>query len=138
MPRVCRVLIVEDHPGVRELLGDLLAYSGYDFVLATTAGEMRDALRTNKIDVVVIDLFVPGGEDGIALAKEAADADIGVILTTAYPDHFERIEKSGHNYLLKPFHATSFFELVQQTLRETKARCKARRKTDRETSYHAP
>jgi two-component system OmpR family response regulator len=138
MPRICRVLIVEGYAGVRELLGDLVNFVGYDFRLAASAQEMREALRTSKIDVAVIDLHIPGSGDGLALAKEVADSGVGVILVTGYPDHFERVEKSGHNYLLKPFRAPSFFEMVQRTLKETKARCKARGKVAVEPSPAAP
>src|SRR5258707_178133 len=81
MAKICKVLVVEDHEGIRAVLGDALKTEGYDFTLVDSAGDVRGALDSGDHDVVVIDLPLAEG-DAFALA-EAAQADgVGVILTT--------------------------------------------------------
>ena len=127
MPRICKVLIVEDHEGVRTILGDLMHDEGYRFTLAADGVAMRAHLENDEYDIVVIDVSLRG-EDGFALAAEAADHGAGVILTTGDRRLFEHVEKSGHRYLMKPFMAAGLIELVRQVLRETEARCVRRKR----------
>jgi two-component system OmpR family response regulator len=121
--KICRVLIVEDRPEIQELLSEVFADQGYRFSVVTNGAQMRQALATSEVDVAVIDVVLPGAEDGIALAKEAAAEGVGVILVTGSHDHFETVEKSGHRYLFKPFRIHSLLSLADELLRESKVRC---------------
>jgi two-component system nitrogen regulation response regulator NtrX len=127
MPRICKVLIVEDHEGVRALLGDLFDDEGYRFTLAADGEAMRQEMTRGRHDIVVIDVSLRS-EDGFALAEYAADQGAGVILTTGDRRLFENVKKSGHRYLMKPFMAPSLIELVQEVLRETETRCTTRKR----------
>jgi DNA-binding response OmpR family regulator len=93
-------------------------------VAVTNGGEMRKALAAGDVDVAVIDVVLPGPEDGLALAKEVAAQRVGVILVTGSHDHFETVEKSGHRYLFKPFRIDSLLSLADELLRESKVRCR--------------
>src|SRR5258708_7854080 len=99
--KICRVLIVEDRPEIQELLSEVFADQGYRFGAVTNGGEMRKALVAGDVDVAVIDVVLPGPEDGLALAKEVAAQGVGVILVTGRHDHFETGGQSGHRYLFK-------------------------------------
>ncbi|HZS83431.1 MAG TPA: response regulator [Stellaceae bacterium] len=121
--RICRVLVVEDNSDIRDLLSDVFAAEGYHFAAVASGAEMRQAIAKDPIDVVVIDVSLPGGEDGYSLAVHAADCGLGVVLVTGHHDHFERLEKSGHNYLLKPFPMKSLLEAVDRALQKVKADC---------------
>ena len=125
MERVCRVLVVEDNHDIRDLLADVFDHEGYRFTLASNGAEMRGALAGGDIDVVIIDVVLPG-ESGLALAKEAADRGCGVILVTGHHDHFETVYKSGHRYAFKPYRLKSLLALVDEALREAKARCRVK------------
>ncbi len=70
--KICRVLIVEDRPEIQELLSEVFADQGYRFAVVANGGEMRKALATSDVDVAVIDVVLPGAEDGLALAKGSA------------------------------------------------------------------
>ena len=105
------------------LLGDVFAHEGYHFTIASDGASMRRGLASPGIDVVIVDVGLPGGETGLALAEEAADRGCGVILVTGHGKFYEDVEKSGHRYLFKPFRLGSLLELVDHVLRETQARC---------------
>jgi two-component system OmpR family response regulator len=108
------------------LLSEVFADQGYRFAVVTNGGEMRKALATSEVDVAVIDVVLPGLEDGLALAKEVAAQGIGVILVTGSHDHFATVEKSGHRYLFRPFRIRSLLSLADELLRESKVRCRTR------------
>ena len=123
MSKVCKVLIVEDHTEVQQLLGSMFGHEGYEFAIAGDGCAMRDVLAGQEIDVVIVDIALPGGETGLTLAKYAVDQGCGVILVTGHGKYFEDVEKSGHRYLFKPFRMASLLELVDQVLKETRRRC---------------
>jgi two-component system phosphate regulon response regulator OmpR len=126
MTRICKVLVVEDNFEIRELLGDLFGYEGYRFACVATAEAFRAELAEGDIDVAIIDFVIPGPDDGLGLAKEAADHGSGVILVTGHHDHFASVEQCGHRYLYKPFAIKSLLELVDVTLQETRRKCKVK------------
>src|SRR4051794_8369237 len=113
MPKVCKVLIVEDDSEIRGVLAETLAGPGYRFTLTGTAAEMRAALASEPdIDIAVIDVVLPGGSHGIALAHEVAAQGVPVILTSGDHSRAEAIAKSGHRYIMKPFRINSLLELI--------------------------
>jgi DNA-binding response OmpR family regulator len=126
MTRICKVLVVEDNAGIRELLCDLFSYEGYRFACVATAEAFRAELAGGDVDVAIIDFVIPGPDNGLSLAKEAADHGSGVILVTGHHDHFSSIEHCGHRYLYKPFAIKSLLELVDVTLQETRRTCKVK------------
>jgi DNA-binding NtrC family response regulator len=128
MARVCKVLIVEDDGDVRAVINEMLACEGYEFLMAADAASMRHLLADEDVDIVIVDVVLPGGESGLRLAQELTDRGYGVILVTGHHQHFDTVEQSGHRYLLKPFRMNSLLELVDQVLRETQARCETKRR----------
>jgi DNA-binding response OmpR family regulator len=130
MPRICKVLIVENDDGVRNLLGDAFEDEGYLFTMIKTAAEMRDALDDDDYDIAIIDVTQPGHEDGIALAQIARQQGCAPVLVTGDHRHLERLEGSGQHYLLKPFRVHQLTELVDKILVETAAQCVRRKRGD--------
>ena len=125
MPKICRVLVVEDNGDIRELLGDLFAREGYRFALVENGEEMRRELARGDVDAVVIDLLLRG-ESGLDLAREADGHGCAVVLTTG--DHRRRgaIEASGHRYILKPYRLDALIVMVEAALEEVRARCRVK------------
>ena len=124
MKKICKVLIVEDDSDIRELLSGTFADHGYHFVMAASAAEMRSALAGDpELDIVVVDLHLPGGTDGLVLAEEAAARGLPVIVVTGDHSRLEEIEKSGHRHLMKPYRLSTLLELADETLKATKAQC---------------
>jgi DNA-binding response OmpR family regulator len=130
MPRICKVLIVEDHNEVRELLINILDLEGYYFTAVETGAQMREALDETDYDLAVIDVLLPGGEDGFALAETAREWGCGVILITGDHRHIERLDQSGHRYLLKPFAMSDLLALVSRVLAEIANGCVRRKRGD--------
>src|SRR5579875_761354 len=129
MPRICKVLIVEDHDEVRALLAEALAIEGFRFTAVETGEQMRAALDEDDHDVAILDVLLPGGEDGFALAETARALGCGVILITGDHRHAERLEQSGHPHLLKPFGVRDLLALVERVLAETTKLCVRRRRS---------
>jgi len=125
--KICKVLIVEDDSDIRELLSGTFAGEGYRFVMATNAAEMRSALASDpELDIVVVDLHLPGGANGLVLAAEAAAQGLPVIVVTGDHSRLEEIEKSGHRHIMKPYRLSTLLELVDETLKAAKAQCERR------------
>lgn len=130
MSRICKVLIVESDDDVRDLLGDIFENEGFRFSIAKTGDAMREALDDDDYDIVIIDVTQPGHEDGFALAEIARQQGCGVVLVTGDHRHSERLQGSGHCYLLKPFRVQQLVEIVDKILVETAARCVRRKRDD--------
>jgi|SRR5690348_4739814 two-component system, OmpR family, response regulator len=127
--KICKVLVVEDHEGIRDVLGDALKTEGYDFTLIDSAGDVQEALDNGGHDVVVIDLPLVRG-DAFTLAAAAQMSGLGVILTSGDQRLFARIEASGHRYIRKPFMLDQFLPLIDSVLRQLEIRCMRRRERE--------
>ena len=120
MKRICRVLVVEDNDGIRDFLQALFDAEGYRIAIVAGGEQMRAALAQDRFDVALIDVTLPGADDGFALAKLASAAGCGVILVTGNARHFEAVKASGHRYLLKPFRVERLLALVSELVAEAK------------------
>jgi two-component system OmpR family response regulator len=129
MPRICKVLVVEGHEGVRALLGDALHDRGYRFTLVDCGAAMQRALDEDDYEIVLIDVALRD-EDGMALADDAAAQGCGVILTTGDRRHFDQVERSRHRHIFKPFMIGALLRVVEEVLREVAARCVRRKRRD--------
>jgi DNA-binding response OmpR family regulator len=129
MAKICKVLVVEDHDGIRAVLGDALKTEGYDFTLIDSRGDVGGALDEGDHDVVVIDLPLLHG-DAFVLAEAARANGLGVVLTTSDRRHFAAIESSGHRHIRKPFMLGELLPLINQVLRDLEIRCVRRRRRD--------
>lgn len=119
-----RILVCDDEVGLREMVQEYLAKRGYAVSTAASAEELRAVLAAGGIDLIVLDINMPG-EDGLsALRTLRADNQVPVIMLTAAGEVIDRIvglEMGADDYLGKPV-----------DLRELEARIKAvlRRKGD--------
>jgi two-component system OmpR family response regulator len=116
MSRTYKILVVDDDEGVRELLRTLFDEEGYEIAMAGSGSEMRAALAAGSVNLAVIDVTLPRGEDGLRLADEARAAGCGVILVSGDTGRFAAVEQCGHPYLLKPFRMERLLALVTEVL----------------------
>jgi len=112
------VLVVDDDPRIRQMLTRYFEDEGYAVSAASGGVEMRARLRQENFDIILLDLVLPGGEDGLDLAREIrTQSDIPIMMLTGRDDVVDRIvgiEVGADDYIAKPFH-----------LREVHARLKA-------------
>ncbi|MFQ5468020.1 MAG: response regulator, partial [Kiloniellaceae bacterium] len=100
------ILIVDDHGEIRSLIAKYLTKHGYRVSAADGGVAMKRLLRAGAIDLVVLDIMMPG-EDGLSLCRHLrATTDLPVILLTAMAEETDRIvglEIGADDYLPKPF-----------------------------------
>ena len=130
MPRVCKVLIVENDDFVRELLGEVFDHEGFLFTTVRNGREMEDKLDEDDYDIAVIDIGLPGDKDGFVLGDIARGQGCGVILVTGDHRHAPRLEQSGHFYLLKPFRMGELMTIVDRILAMASIECIRRKRSD--------
>jgi len=100
-----RVLIVDDDPSLRTLIRDFLAMQGFEVSEASGGTAAREILEQKTIDVVVLDVMMPG-EDGLSIARSlAGQRDLAIIMVSALGSETDRIvglEVGADDYLAKP------------------------------------
>ncbi len=114
------ILIVDDDAEIRALLGTYLQKNGYRTTVAADGKAMRVALARNRVDLIVLDLMLPG-EDGLTLCRKLrADSDTPVIMLTARGEETDRIvglEMGADDYLAKPFSPRELLARIKSVLR---------------------
>ncbi len=130
------ILVVDDDAEIRGLLGDYLRKNGYRASLAADGAGMRTALARGKIDLIVLDLMLPG-EDGLTLCRDLrARSDIPVIMLTARGEETDRIvglEMGADDYLAKPFSPRELVARIKSVLRRYRSLPRSLRADDART-----
>lgn len=118
------ILVVDDHEDIRDLVSGLLAEAGYRTSTAADGRQMRRILKRSKVDLIVLDLMLPG-EDGLTLCRDLrATTDIAVVMLTAKGEEFDRVlglEMGADDYLAKPFGGRELVARVRAVLRRARA-----------------
>ena len=114
------LLIVDDERSIREPLAAYLVKQGYRVTQAPGAEAARAALAAYAIDLVVLDVMMPG-EDGFSLCRHIrATGELPVILLTAKTEDTDRIvglEMGADDYVVKPFNPRELVARVKAILR---------------------
>lgn len=124
MERTPHILVVDDHREIRELLAKYFAKNGLRVSVANGGAEMRQQMRTSAIDLVVLDIMMPG-EDGLTLCRHLRQtSDVPVVLLTAVSEETDRIvglELGADDYVTKPFNPRELLARVRAILRRASA-----------------
>lgn len=114
------ILVVDDDLGIRQMLSRYFEGEGYRVSLAGNGREMRECLDKYSIDIILLDLVLPG-EDGLALARDLrAHSDLPIIMLTGRNDVIDTIvglEVGADDYIGKPFHLREVLARVRGILR---------------------
>lgn len=122
-----RILVVDDEPDITALVAYHLARGGYRVSTAATGTEALRLARTERPDLVILDLMLPGvsGYDVLAELRRLDDTrDVGVILLTARREEVDRIRGltlGADDYLTKPFSPAELSLRVGAVLRRLAA-----------------
>lgn len=118
------VLVVDDHRDIRELLSRYLAQHGFRVSAAEDATAARRILKSAAIDLVVLDVMMPG-ESGLQLTRSLREAgDMPVVLLTAVGEDTDRVvglEMGADDYLTKPFNPRELVARIRAVLRRAQA-----------------
>ena len=116
------LLIVDDDQEIRALLSNFLTRHGYRVSLAQNGATMMQTLASARIDLVILDIMLPG-EDGLSLCRRLrADGTLPIIMLTAVDEETDRIvglEMGADDYLTKPFSARELLARIRAVLRRT-------------------
>ncbi|MGI9510684.1 MAG: response regulator [Geminicoccaceae bacterium] len=120
MDNTPHILVVDDHRDIRDLVAKYLTKNGYRVSVADGGPAMKKVLAAGRIDLVVLDIMMPG-EDGLTLCRDLrAGGDMPVIMLTAMAEETDRViglEIGADDYLTKPFNPRELLARIKAVLR---------------------
>jgi len=122
MERTPHILIVDDDREICSLTSQILTRHGFRVSTARDGIEMFRVMEAARIDLVVLDLMLPG-EDGLTLCRRLrGESTIPVVMLTAMGEEIDRIvglEMGADDYLPKPFNPRELLARIKAVLRRT-------------------
>jgi two-component system OmpR family response regulator len=121
---VVHVLAVEDDPSARQLITDYLGYNEIRVTALESGKQIREVMERDEIDLLVLDLRLPG-EDGMEIARKLREDIPGlpIIMLTGRRDEADRVmglELGADDYLTKPFSPRELLARIRALLRRTR------------------
>ena len=117
-----KLLVVDDDPELRELTQAYLVKNGFIVNTVETSVGMDEFLATNDVDLLILDLMLPG-EHGLAIAKRLKKKkDLPIIIVSAQGEDIDRIvglEIGADDYLAKPFNPRELLARIRAVLRRS-------------------
>jgi two-component system alkaline phosphatase synthesis response regulator PhoP len=121
------ILVVDDEPHIVEIVRDYLKQAGYRVVTANDGQMALTQARHERPDLVVLDLMLPGGLDGLdvcrRLRQDPGLADVPIIMLTARIEETDRLiglELGADDYVTKPFSPRELVARVRAVLRRAR------------------
>lgn len=122
MGAAAHILVVDDEPEITGVLQRYLATQGYKVSTADSGVAMRRAMADAEVDLVLLDLGLPG-EDGLALMRYLREqSSVAIIIVTGRGEQVDRIvglEVGADDYVTKPFDVRELAARVRSVLRRT-------------------
>ena len=120
----CTVLICDDNPAIHSSLGSFLAAEGIAVRAAHTGEEALDLFRRGGIDLVVLDIMLPG-MDGLDVCREIRrTSDAPILMLSARDEELDRelgLELGADDYVVKPFSPREVTVRIKKMLRRLRA-----------------
>ena len=118
------ILVVDDHRDIRELVAKYLSRHGLRVSTADCGVAMKRFLKTSAVDLVVLDIMMPG-EDGLSLCRNLRETTgLPVILLTCMAEETDRVvglEIGADDYLTKPFSPREPLARIKAVLRRAQS-----------------
>ncbi len=118
-------VVVEDDPNIADLVDMYLQQDGYRVYQAADGEAGRERIKQHHPELVILDIGLPGGLNGIDLCRELREAsDVPIIMLTARDGEVDRVlglELGADDYMTKPFSPRELMARVRAVLRRTKA-----------------
>jgi two-component system OmpR family response regulator len=120
MERTPHCLVVEDDREISDLVSRFLVKHGIRVSVAANGRAMDRILAESRIDIVVLDIMLPG-EDGLSLCRRVrGESSVPIIMLTALGDEMDRIlglEMGADDYIAKPFNSRELLARIRAVLR---------------------
>ncbi len=121
-----RILVVDDDIQICRLLSRILLPEGYAIETVTNGQAMWRALRTHTFDLIILDLRLASGEDGLALARRLrTESDVPLIMLTGKGEPVDKVvglEIGADDYVTKPFDRHELIARIRSILRRSRLR----------------
>jgi DNA-binding response OmpR family regulator len=118
------ILVVEDDRETRTLIAKYLRTNACNVTTATDGREMARAMTDHRVDLLILDVMLPG-EDGLSLCRKVrAESQTPIIMLTARGEDVDRIlglEMGADDYLAKPFNPRELLARINAVLRRQAA-----------------
>jgi len=115
-----RVLVVDDEPGVGNVLRIKLRIAGYDVTTTTSGAKAIELVRTQEPDVVLLDILMPDVSGFDVLEKVRTFSSVPIIVFTARREVVEEAMQNGANdSITKPFDPDQLIEKIESVLSKT-------------------
>lgn len=118
------VLIVDDEPQIRRVLRTTLTSHGYAVMEARTGDEALDLIRSEHVDLILLDVNMPG-RSGLETCREIrASGDVPIIMLTVRNterDKVQALDAGADDYVVKPFGSEELMARIRAALRRTVA-----------------
>jgi DNA-binding response OmpR family regulator len=122
-PHTARILVVDDEPTVREMVGLNLKAAGHEVVFASDGNEALATARAIHPDLVVLDVMLPG-RDGFDVCRVLrSESNVPILLLSARGEEIDRVvglEIGADDYLSKPFAMRELVARVRAMLRRAR------------------
>ena len=122
-----KYLVVDDDPGLRELLQEYLTSQGFEVAAVADGVEMEQYLLQHTVKLIILDLMLPG-EDGLSLARKLRSrGNLPIIMLSARGEDVDRIiglEVGADDYLAKPFNPRELLARIRAVLRRHEERAR--------------
>jgi len=125
------ILIVDDDSQIGDLLSEYLEQHGYRVSVARNGVEMKRVMKRAEIDLVVLDIMLPG-DDGLALCRYLREtSELPIIILSAVGEEADRVvglEVGADDYLAKPFSPRELLARIKALVRRTTGNLAEKRK----------
>src|SRR5476649_1534876 len=118
------ILLVEDDPEISRMLADILMENGFAATFAASSRSMDLHLDKGGVDLVVLDVMLPG-ENGFSICRRLrATSNIPIIILTALGEEVDRVvglEIGADDYITKPFSSRELIARIRALMRRSRA-----------------
>ena len=115
-----KILVVDDQAEVRELVEVTLRSEEYEIIQAKSASEAIEKAKSEKPDLIILDIMMPGGMDGYEVCKilksDSTTKQITIIFLTAKGQEVDKekgFDAGGDGYFAKPFSPLKLIEKIE-------------------------
>ena len=118
-----KILVIDDDPGIGDMMSLVLEFKGYDVIISEKSDEVEEIILNKKIDLLILDMLISGvnGTDVCRRLKSNKDPDISeipILMMSGLHDAVKECKQAGANdFIAKPFEMDQLIIQVQALLK---------------------